>query len=96
MTSEQIRENAKNIRVGLIFPHPYDEKYGDLKVADLLLVLEDNNLHTSETILTALATLDIDLIAQACEILVEQNKQGHLASDLYAKRQQLRKEIENA
>lgn len=95
MRKELLQKWAREIRAGFSSEHPhrYDKNFGDLSVADLLLVLEDINYHTSETILTALATTDIDLITRACKILVEQSRTGHLSPDLYDKRRQLDKEI---
>ena len=95
MTPEKIKKMANSIRKCLYdgATHYYDEKYEDLKVADLLLVLEDENYHTEESILEALATLDYNLIVEACEIEVEQSKSDHLTEELSKRRQELDKKI---
>lgn len=94
-TIEDIKKHAKAIR-GCLYEgatHYYDEKYKDLKVADLLLVLEDENYHTEESILEALATLNYNLIVEACEIEVEESKTNHLTDELSKRRQELDKKI---
>lgn len=95
MTPEKIKHMANSIRNCFYegATHYYDEEYKDLKVADLLLVLEDENYHTEESILEALTTLDYDLIVEACEIEVEQSKSDHLTDELSERRQALDKRI---
>ena len=95
MTPQKIKQMANSIRKCLIegATHYYDEKYGDLKVADLLLVLEDENYHTEESIVEALALVDYNLILEACEIEVEQSKSEYLTEELSKRRQALDKKI---
>ena len=97
MTPQKIKKMANSIRKCLIdgATHYYDEKYKDLKVADLLLVLEDENYHTEESILEALALVDYNLILEACEIEVEQSKSDYLTDELSERRQALDKKIRN-
>ena len=97
MTPEKVKSMANSIRNCLYdgATHYYDKKYKDLKVADLLLVLEDENYHTEESILEALATLNYYLIVEACEIEVEESKSDHLTEELSKRRQELDKKIRN-
>lgn len=89
MNPRDIKRRANAIRKCMTGEHYYDRKYKDLRVADLLLVLEDDNYHTEETILEALATLDYYKILEACEIQVEQDKQEYLSEELQERRQKL-------
>lgn len=97
MTPQKIKKHANSVRDCLIegATHYYDKKYGDLKVADLLLVLEDENYHTEESILEALATLNYNLILEACEIEVEESKSEYLTEELSKRWQELDKKIRN-
>lgn len=54
-TIKDIKRHADSIRKCMTGEHYYDKNYKDLSVADLLLVLEDENWHTEETLLEALA-----------------------------------------
>ena len=89
----EIRRRANAIRKCLTGDAYYDRKYKNLRVADLLLVLEDDNYHSEEVILEALATLDYYKIIEACELEVEQDKEGKLTDELYKRRLQLIDEI---
>ena len=95
MNPRDVKRNANSIRNCLIegATHYYDKKYKDLRVADLLLVLEAENYHTEESILEALATLDYNLILEACKIEVEQSKSEYLTEELSERRQALDKKI---
>lgn len=89
MTSaKQVKEMANALRKGRE-NHYYIKKYGDLSVADLLLVLEDNNYHSEETLLEALASLDYVAIIEACDILLEHIKAGSLTPELSERRKKL-------
>lgn len=67
----------------------YYDRYKDLSVADLLLVLEDENYHDGETIVEALVSLDYGLILEACSILLEHDKAGYLTDELSERRKKL-------
>lgn len=97
MTPEKVKSMANSIRKCLRdgATHYYDKKYKDLKVADLLLVLEDENYHTEESILEALVLVDYNLILEACEIEVEESKSDRLTEELSERRQALDKKIRN-
>ena len=89
MTSvKQVKEMAKTLRKGRE-NHYYIKKYGDLSVADLLLVLEDDNYHSCETIVEALASLDYGLITSAIAIAYEHYKAGYLTPELSERRAKL-------
>lgn len=45
MNPRDIKRRANAIRKSLIGEALYDRKYKDLRVADLLIVLEDDNYH---------------------------------------------------
>lgn len=89
----EVKRMANNIRKCMTGEHYYDKKYKDLRVADVLLVLEDENYHTEETILEALTTLDYYKILEACEIAVEQDKEEYLSEELSERLQKLDKAI---
>ena len=89
----QIKRCADSIRQAMTGKHYYDEIYGDLTVADLLLVLEDENYHTEETLVEALVTLHYEKILEACKIEVEHDMHGHLTEELCERRRKLDKEI---
>ena len=95
MTPQKIKKMANSIRKARTGESYYDVKYRDLTVADLLLVLEDENYHTEESILEALATLDYYLIVEACQVEVEQDKSEYLTEELDRRRQSLDKKIRN-
>lgn len=73
MNPRDIKRRANAIRKCMTGEHYYDRKYKDLRVADLLIVLEDDNYHSEEVVLEALATLDYTSIIEACKLEVEQN-----------------------
>ena len=93
MTPQKIKKMANSLRKCRTGESYYDRKYKDLKVADLLLVLEDENYHTEESIVEALALADYNLILEACEIEVEQSKSDYLTEELDKRRQALDKKI---
>lgn len=95
MTPQKIKKMANALRKCRTGESYYDKKYKDLRVADLLLVLEDENYHTEESILEALATLDYYLIVEACQLEVEQDKTEYLTEELSERRQALDKKIRN-
>lgn len=69
----------------------YYEIYKDLSVADLLLVLEDENYHSCETIVEALVSLDYGLIESAIAIAYEHYESGYLTDELSERRAKLDK-----
>lgn len=71
----------------------YYEIYKDLSVADLLLVLEDENYHDQETIVEALVSLDYGAILEAIDIASEHFKKEKLTPELYERRCKLDKEL---
>lgn len=91
MTPQEIKKHADSVRNCLIegATHYYDRKYKDLKVADLLLVLEDENYHTEETIVEALATLNYNYILEACKIEIEESEGEYLTDELSNRRREL-------
>lgn len=95
MNPQDIKRRANAIRKCLIegAEHYYDRKYKDLRVADLLIVLEDDNYHSEEVVLEALATLDYTSIVEACKLEVEQDIAGHLTSGLSERRAKLMETI---
>lgn len=93
MTPQDIKRHADNIRKCMTGEHYYDKKYKDVSVADLLLVLEDANYHTEETLVEVLMTLNCYDIIEACKILIEQDKYNYLPDDLYKRRQALDNKI---
>lgn len=93
MTSEKhIKQMANVIRYGRS-GESYYERYSDVSVADLLLVLEDENYHSYETLVEALMTLDFGLIEEATAIAHEHNEAGALTQSLSNRRQELDKVI---
>lgn len=93
MNPRDIKRRANAIRKAMTGEAYYDKKYKDLRVADLLLVLEDNNYHSEEVVLEALATLDYLSIIEACKLEVEQDTAGHLTYGLSERRAKLMKII---
>lgn len=95
MNPRDIKRRAREIRKCLIegAEHYYDRKYKDLRVADLLIVLEDDNYHSEEVVLEALATLDYYKIVEACELEVEQDKAECLTDELSERRAKLMEAI---
>lgn len=80
MNPRDIKRRANAIRKCLIegAEHYYDRKYKDLRVADLLIVLEDENYHSEETILEAIATMNYYDILEACKIEVARDEVSEL------------------
>lgn len=95
MNPRDIKRRANAIRKCLIegAEHYYDRKYKDLRVADLLIVLEDDNYHSEEVVLEALATLDYTSIVEACRLEVEQDTAGRLTYGLSERRAKLMETI---
>ena len=85
----EIKRRANAIRKCMTGEAYYDRKYKDLRVADLLIVLEDDNYHSEEVVLEALATLDYYKIVEACELEVAQDKAECLTDELYKRRLKL-------
>lgn len=67
----------------------YYERYKDISVADLLLVLEDENYHDQEVIIEACVSLDYGAIIEACDIASEHNKAEELTTELGERRKKL-------
>ena len=82
-TIKDIKKHADSIRKCRTAESYYDKMYKDLSVADLLLVLEDENWHTEETLIETLVHMSYYDMVEICKILVEQDKLGHLPDDLY-------------
>ena len=93
MNPRDIKRRANAIRKCMTGEHYYDRKYKDLRVADLLLVLEDDNYHSEEVVLEALASMDYYKIVEACELEVAQSKEESLTDELYQRRIKLINEI---
>lgn len=93
MNPRDIKRRANAIRKAMTGEPLYDRKYKDLRVADLLIVLEDDNYHSEGVVLEALATLDYYKIIEACELEVEQDKAECLVDELSERRAKLMKTI---
>lgn len=95
MNPRDIKRRAGEIRKCLIdgAEHYYDRKYKDLRVADLLIVLEDDNYHSEEVVLEALATLDYYKIVEACKLEVWRDTKGDLAGELSERQAKLMETI---
>ena len=95
MNPRDIKRRANAIRKCLVegAEHYYDKKYKNLRVADLLIVLEDDNYHSEEVVLEALATLDYTSIVEACKLEVEQDTAGRLTYGLSERRAKLMETI---
>ena len=92
-TIKDIKRHADSIRKCMTGEHYYDKKYKDLSVADLLLVLEDENWHTEETLVESLAHMRYYDIVEACKLVVEQDEAELLPEDFFERRQELDKKI---
>lgn len=94
-----IKEDIKHIKdMANVIRHnnggkSYYEIYKDLSVADLLLVLEDENYHSEETIIEALVSLDYETIEEAVDIASEHFKKEQLTPELSERRNKLVKEL---
>ena len=95
MNPRDIKRRANAIRKCLVegAEHYYDKKYKNLRVADLLIVLEDDNYHSEEVVLEAIATLDYASIVEACKLEVEQDTAGRLTYGLSERRAKLMETI---
>lgn len=93
MNPRDVKRMANNIRKGRTGESYYDRKYKDLRVADLLLVLEDENWHTEETLIETLAHMSYYDMVEICKIIVEHDKLGYLPNDLYEKVHEIDKKI---
>lgn len=89
---KQIKDMANVIRY-VNGGKSFYERYKDLSVADLLLVLEDENYHDMETIVEALVSLDYEAIEEAVDIASEHFKKGELTPELSERRNKLDKEL---
>ena len=92
-TIKDIKRHADSIRKCMTGKHYYDKNYKDLSVADLLLVLEDENYHTEETLLEALAHMRYYDIVEACKLVVEQDEAEHVSETFFERRRELDKRI---
>ena len=95
MNPRDIKRRANAIRKCLVegAEHYYDRKYKDLRVADLLIVLEDDNYHSEEVVLEAIASMDYTSIVEACKLEVEQDTAGRLTYGLSERRAKLMETI---
>lgn len=93
MNPRDIKRRANAIRKAMTGEPLYDRKYKSLRVADLLIVLADDNYHSEEVVLEALTTLDYLSIVEACKLEVEQDKAGYLTDELSERRAKLMKTI---
>lgn len=93
MNPRDIKRRANAIRKAMTGEPLYDRKYKDLRVADLLIVLEGDNYHSEGVVLEALATLDYYKIIEACELEVEQDKAKCLVDELSERRAKLMETI---
>lgn len=93
MNPREIKRRANAIRKAMTSEAYYDRKYKDLRVADLLIVLEDDNYHSEEVVLEALATLDYASIVEACKLEVEQDTAGYLTYGLRERQAELMETI---
>lgn len=95
MNPRDIKRRANAIRKCLVegAEHYYDKKYKNLRVADLLIVLEDDNYHSEEVVLEALASMDYTSIVEACKLEVEQDTAGRLTYGLSERRAKLMETI---
>lgn len=92
---KHIKGMANVIRYGnggkSFYENYFYENYKDLSVADLLLVLEDENYHDQETIIEALVSLDYWAIEEAIDIASEHFKKEELTPELSERRKKLEK-----
>lgn len=93
MTPQKIKKMANALRKCRTGESYYDKNYKDLSVADLLLVLEDENWHTEETLLEALAHMRYHDTVEACKLVVEQDEAELLPEDFFERRRELDKKI---
>lgn len=69
--------------------HYYIRKYDDVSVADILLVLEDENWHTAETLLETIAHMDYYGMLEACKLILEHDEKGHFTDDMYKRQKEI-------
>lgn len=93
MNPRDVKRMANAIRKSRTAESYYDKKYKDLRVADLLLVLEDENWHTEETLIETLVNMSYYDMVEICKIIVEHDKLGYLPNDLYEKVHEIDKKI---
>ena len=93
MNPRDIKRRANAIRKCMIGEAYYDRKYKGLRVADLLIVLEEDNYHSEQVVLEAIATLEYTSIVEACKLEVEQDTAGHLTYGLSERRTKLMETI---
>lgn len=93
MNPRDIKRRANAIRKAMTGEAYYDRKYKDLRVADLLIVLEDDNYHSEEVVLEALASMDYASIIEACKLEVEEDTAGLLTYELSERRAKLMETI---
>lgn len=93
MNPRDIKRRANAIRKAMTGEAYYDRKYKDLRVADLLIVLEDDNYHSEEVILEALASMDYASIIEACKLEIEEETAGFLTYELSERRAKLMETI---
>lgn len=89
---KHIKDMANVIRYGN-GGKSYYERYKDISVADLLLVLEDENYHDQETIIEACVSLNYGLIMEACAIAHDHFVAGELTTSLSERRQKVDKAL---
>lgn len=82
-TIEDIKRHAESIRKCRTGESYYDKKYKDLSVADLLLVLEDENWHAEETLIETLVHMQYYDMVEVCKIIAKQDELGHIPDELY-------------
>lgn len=93
MNPRDIKRRANAIRKAMTGEPLYDRKYKDLRVADLLIVLEDDNYHSEEVVLEALASMNYASIIEACKLEVEEDTAGLLTYELSERRAKLMEAI---
>ena len=93
MNPRDIKRRANAIRKATTGEPLYDRKYKDLRVADLLIVLENDNYHSEEVVLEALASMDYASIIEACKLEVEEDTAGYLTYGLSERRAELMETI---
>lgn len=93
MNPRDIKRRANAIRKSLTGGAYYDRKYKDLRVADLLIVLEDDNYHSEKVVLEALASMDYASIIEACKLELEEETAGFLTYELSERRAKLMETI---
>lgn len=93
MNPRDIKRRANAVRKAMTGEHYYDKKYKNLRIADLLIVLEDDNYHSEEVVLEALASMNYASIIEACKLEVEEDTAGLLTYELSERRAKLMETI---